>query len=172
MYFIFLALWIIFNGKFTLEILLFGIVIASVIYWFMCRFMDYSLRKEWLLFRLSPLLIRYFWVLVKEIVKANVSVMKIILSPELQPEPALVFFDTELRTGMTKMMLANSITLTPGTITVSVEGNRFCVHCLDRELAEGMEESVFVELLEEMEDFCLGKQQIVTREAKETGWKL
>ena len=130
------------------------------------------MRKEWLLFRLSPLLIRYFWVLVKEIVKANVSVMKIILSPELQPEPALVFFDTELRTGMTKMMLANSITLTPGTITVSVEGNRFCVHCLDRELAEGMEESVFVELLEEMEDFCLGKQQTVTREAKETGWKL
>ena len=78
--------------------------------------------------------------------------MKIILSPELQPEPALVFFDTELRTGMAKMMLANSITLTPGTITVSVEGRRFCVHCLDRELAEGMESSVFVELLGKMEE--------------------
>ncbi|MCI9533208.1 MAG: Na+/H+ antiporter subunit E [Lachnospiraceae bacterium] len=172
MFFLIFIVWLILNGKVTVEICLFGVGISAALIFFMCRFMDYSLRKEWLLFRLSPLLIRYFWVLVKEIVKANVSVMKIILSPELQPEPALVFFDTELRTGMTKMMLANSITLTPGTITVSVEGNRFCVHCLDRELAEGMEESVFVELLEEMEDFCLGKQQIVTREAKETGWKL
>lgn len=49
------------------------------------------------------------------------------------------------------MMLADSITLTPGTITVSVENDRFCVHCLDRELAEGMEDSVFVGLLLEME---------------------
>ena len=49
------------------------------------------------------------------------------------------------------MLLANSITLTPGTITVSVEGDHFFVHCLDRELAEGMEESVFVELLKQME---------------------
>ena len=78
--------------------------------------------------------------------------LKIILSPELQPETALVFFETDLTTGMAKTMLANSITLTPGTITVSVEDNRFCVHCLDRELAEGMEESVFVELLKEMEE--------------------
>ena len=48
-------------------------------------------------------------------------------------------------------MLANSITLTPGTITVSVEGDKFLVHCLDKELAAGLEDSVFVELLEEME---------------------
>ena len=50
-----------------------------------------------------------------------------------------------------EVILANSITLTPGTITVSLEDNRFCVHCLDRELAEGMENSVFVELLKKME---------------------
>ena len=49
------------------------------------------------------------------------------------------------------MLLANSITLTPGTITVSVEGDRFCVHYLDKELADGVEDSVFVELLKEME---------------------
>ena len=104
------------------------------------------------MFRLSPLLVRYFWVLVKEIVKANVCVLKIILSPEDWPEPALVYFDTELKTGLAKVMLADSITLTPGTITVLLEGNRYCVHCLDRELAEGMESSVFVELLGKMEE--------------------
>ncbi len=117
----------------------------------MCRFMEYSLKKELLLFYLTPLLVRYFWVLVKEIVKANICVLRIILSPELQPEPAFVYFTTRLRSGMAKLLLANSITLTPGTITISVENDRFCVHCLDKELAEGMEESVFVDLLEEME---------------------
>ena len=144
-------MWLILNGKVTAEICVFGVVISAALFYFMCRFMEYSMRKELLLFKLIPLFVRYFWVLVKEIVRANVCVLKIILSPELQPEPAFVYFETALRTGLAKVMLANSITLTPGTITVSVEGNRFCVHCLDRELAEGMEESVFVELLEEME---------------------
>ena len=151
MFFLIFAVWLILNGKVTVEICLFGVGISAALIFFMCRFMDYSLRKEWLLFRLSPLLIRYFWVLVKEIVKANVSVLKIIFSPELQPEPGFVYFDTDFSTGMAKMLLANSITLTPGTITVSVEGDRFCVHCLDQELAEGVEDSVFVELLKEME---------------------
>lgn len=151
MYLLFLAVWLILNGKVTLEILIFGIVISAVLFWFMCRFLDYSFRKEILLFHLVPLFVRYFWVLVKEIVKANVSVFKIIYSPELQPEPGFVYFDTHFRTGTAKMLLANSITLTPGTITVSVEGDRFCVHCLDQELADGVEDSVFVELLKEME---------------------
>ena len=151
MYLLFLAVWLILNGKVTGEILIFGLVISAVLFWFMCRFLDYSFRKEILLFRLTPLFIRYFWVLVKEIVKANVCVLKIIFSPELQPEPAFVYFDTNFKTGTARMLLANSITLTPGTITVSVEGDRFCVHCLDQELADGVEDSVFVELLKETE---------------------
>lgn len=151
MFFLLFAVWLILNGKITLEICLFGVVISAALFCFMCRFMDYSVRKELMLYCLLPWFVRYFWVLVKEIVKANVAVLRIITSPELQPEPAIVYFDTDLKTGLAKVLLANSITLTPGTITVSVEGNRYCVHCLDRELAEGMEESVFVDLLKEME---------------------
>lgn len=151
MYLLFLAVWLILNGKVTWEILIFGLVISAVLFWFMCRFLDYSFRKEILLFRLTPLFIRYFWVLVKEIVKANVCVLKIIFSPELQPEPAFVYFDTNFKTGTARMLLANSITLTPGTITVSVEGDEFCVHCLDKEMAEGIEDSEFVHILRRME---------------------
>lgn len=151
MFFVIFAVWLILNGKITAEICFFGIGISAALLFFMCRFMEYSLKKELLLFYLTPLLVRYFWVLVKEIVKANICVLRIILSPELQPEPAFVYFTTRLRSGMAKLLLANSITLTPGTITISVENDRFCVHCLDKELAEGMEESVFVDLLEEME---------------------
>ena len=149
---LFFAVWMILNGKVTAEICIFGVLISAALFYFMCRYMEYSLKKELLLFRLIPLFIRYFGVLVKEIVKANVCVLKIILSPELQPEPAFVYFDTDFKTGLARVLLANSITLTPGTITVSVEDDRFCVHCLDKELAEGMETSVFVKLLKEMED--------------------
>lgn len=143
--------WIILNGRITAEICILGLLISLALFFFICHFMDYSLKKEFLLFHLTPLFAQYFYVLVKEIVKANVCVLKLIVSPELQPEPALVYFHTDLRTGLAKVILANSITLTPGTITVSVEGEHFCVHCLDRELAEGMETSVFVELLKRME---------------------
>ena len=50
-----------------------------------------------------------------------------------------------------KAILANSITLTPGTITVHVRDDLFMVHCLDRELAEGLEDSEFEQRLEKME---------------------
>lgn len=152
MYLLFFCVWLILNGRVTLEICVIGMLISAALFYFICKYMDYSLRKERLLFLLIPLFIRYFWVLVQEIVRANVCVLKIILSPELQPEPAFVYFETDLKSGLSKVLLANSITLTPGTITVSVENNQYCVHCLDRELAEGMEESVFVDLLKEMEE--------------------
>ena len=152
MYLILLAVWMILNGRVTLEICVFGIVISALLLFFMCRFMDYSLRKELLLYRMTPFYFLYFWALVKEIVKANVCVLRIITSPDLQPEPAFVYFEEHFRLGLSKVLLANSITLTPGTITVSVEGDRYCVHCLDRELAEGIENSVFVALLKEMEE--------------------
>lgn len=151
MYLLFFLVWVILNGKITLEICLFGLAVSTCLFAFICKFMDYSLKKEKLLFQLIPLFIRYFWLLVTEIVKANICVLKLILSPRLQPEPCLVRFRTDLTSGLAKVMLANSITLTPGTITVSVEGNEFLVHCLDEELAEGIEESVFIPILKEME---------------------
>ena len=151
MFFLFFFLWIILNGRITVEIVIFGLILSAVLFYFICRFMDYSMKKELMLFHLIPLFFQYFYVLIQEIVKANLCVLKIIISPEIQPEPALVYFGTDLQSELSKVILANSITLTPGTITVSLEDNRFCVHCLDRELAEGMENSVFVELLKKME---------------------
>ena len=146
-----MGFWILLNGKFTWEIFLFGLAVAAAVYWFICRFMDYSLRKDFLLFKNAGLFLLFMGVLLREIARANLGVLKLILSPRYEPEPALVYFKTDLKSGICKVLLANSITLTPGTITVSVEGDEFCVHCLDQELADGVEDSVFVELLKEME---------------------
>lgn len=151
MYLLYFILWVIFNGKLTLEIALFGLVIAGWIFAFTCRFMDYSIAKEKLLWKKSWRLLRYALVLVREIIKANVAVIHIILSQREEIQPMLVQFDADMKTSAGKAFLANAITLTPGTITVTLEGTQYTVHCLDETLAEGMDESVFVQLLTDLE---------------------
>ena len=67
----FFLLWVIFNGSFTLEIAIFGIVISLALFAFTCRFMDFSIQKEIRIYRKSFLFFRYVFLLVREIVKAN-----------------------------------------------------------------------------------------------------
>ena len=148
---LFFAVWIIFNGRFTLEIAIFGIVIAGLMFAFMCKFMDYSVEKERTFYRKLPLFCKYVMLLIKEIIKANLAVCKMILSRKEVVEPVIVKIHTRLKTEPAKVMLANSITLTPGTITVSLADQELLVHCLDKTLAEGMEDSDFVRMLENLE---------------------
>ena len=151
MYLIFLALWIIFNGKVTLEIVLFGLVIAAALDFFVIKFMDYRPQTTLKAIRLLPQMLLYFLVLLREIFKANIQTTKLLYSAKYEVEPLLVKFRPGLKTDTARVVLANSITLTPGTITVTLEGDEFVVHCLDKELADGIENSVFVALLRRME---------------------
>ncbi len=151
MYFIFFLIWVIFNGQFTLEIAAIGAVVAGLIYWFICRFLNYSPRTDLLLGKKLFQMLYYVFALIKEIIKANFAVIRMIMSSRYEIEPAVVRFKTDLKTTPARILLANSITLTPGTITVSLENDEYVVHCLDKSLAEGINSSVFVELLEKLE---------------------
>lgn len=151
MFILFFLIWVIFNGQFTAEIAAFGVVIAGVMYWFLCKFFNYSPRYDLFLLRKAPLLLQYMLTLVVEIVKANFAVFRLIYTAEYELEPAVVHFKTDLRSTFARVLLANSITLTPGTITVALTDNEFTIHCLDKELAEGISSSVFVKLLERIE---------------------
>ena len=151
MYVIFFLLWIIFNGRVTTEIVIFGLVIAAALYGFICRFMDFSPRRELEYLKKGGYLLQYLYHLIKEIIIANFATTKLICAAGRVVEPALIEFETHFKNDTSRFLLANSITLTPGTITVAVEGDRFIVHCLDRTLAEGIESSVFVKLLEKIE---------------------
>lgn len=152
MYIVLFLLWIIFNGNITAEIIVFGLVISAAILLFMCKFMDYSLKKELMLYRLMPHLCTYMIVLIWEVVKANVATASLILNPKLKSEPKVFHFPSPLSTTLCRVILANSITLTPGTITVKLDDDgTFVIHCLDMELSEGIEESVFVTRLRKIE---------------------
>lgn len=151
MYLLYFLLWVIYNGSFTLEICIFGLVIAAVIFAFTCKFMDYSVKQELKNYKKAFLFIRYIFVLVIEIVKANMGVIHMILTQKEEVEPVLVTFHSDLKTPVGKAFLANAITLTPGTITVSLEDSEYTVHCLDESMAEGMNESVFIDYIEKLE---------------------
>ncbi len=152
MYLLYFVLWLVFNGNITVEICMFGVVIAAAVLAFTCKFMDYSIAKERNVYRNIFRIIRYIFVLIIEIVKANLAVIHLILSEKEEPEPVLVSFSSELESKTAKAFLANAITMTPGTITVTLEGQEYVVHCLDEDMAEGMNESVFVKMLTEIEE--------------------
>lgn len=152
MYLIFFLLWIVFNGKITMEIILIGLIISAAMYAFMCRFMDYGIKKDILFIKMLPLLFKYVAVLIWEIGKANLATIKLIISSRYIIEPVIVHFQTDLKTKAARVILANSITLTPGTITVSLEEDKLVVHCLDKDFSEGLNNSIFVRLLHKMEE--------------------
>ncbi|MBE6877702.1 MAG: sodium:proton antiporter [Ruminococcaceae bacterium] len=156
MYILLLLFWIILNGKITAEILVFGVVIAAAIFWFMCKYLDYSPRYELCVARNTIWILTYFVVLVIEIFKSAIAVYKRVYSKKIEIQPQMVFFDVDIESEFLRFVLANSITLTPGTITVDVNDNHFCVHALDYTLAEGIEDSVFIKMLKIMEGNCCG----------------
>lgn len=95
-------------------------------------------------------MLRLFAVLLKEIVKANLAVVKMIYSLRT-PSGCFVSFPAPLKHTLARVALADCITLTPGTITGLLEEGQYTVHCLDKSMAEGLEESAFVQGLREIE---------------------
>ena len=144
--------WIILNGKITTEIIIFGLVISASVYLFSWKFLDYDIRSEIRLFSRIPLVLRIIAVLIKEIIKATLTMIFFIFNFRDVPEPALVHFKTPLRTNFTRYLLAMFITLTPGTITVRLRDEEYQVHCYDKDMAKGIDESVFVKLLLKLEE--------------------
>ena len=151
MYLVFLIIWIIFNEKFNLEILLFGLVISAAVFAFVCRFMDYSVKKELHFYRKLPGMLCYVAALIKEILMANLNVCHLILSEQEEIEPALVEFQADMQTPAGRAFYANAITLTPGTITVSLEDDTYSVHCLDESMAQGLSDAKLERMLHELE---------------------
>ncbi|MCI9210636.1 MAG: Na+/H+ antiporter subunit E [Eubacterium sp.] len=151
MYIIFLLLWIMLNGQLNLEIVCFGVIIAGVLYAFVCRFLDYSPQKDLLLMRKLPYILAYILILIWEIIKANMDAIRLSLSVRNEVDPVIVRFRTDLKSRAARVALANSITLTPGTITVALEEDELIVHALDETLIEGIDESIFVRMLRKME---------------------
>jgi multicomponent Na+:H+ antiporter subunit E len=75
--------------------------------------------------------IRYIFVFIWEMIKANVDVAKRIIQPTIPINPGIVEVPTKLKSNVAKLALANSITLTPGTLTVDIIDDKLYIHWID-----------------------------------------
>ncbi len=151
MFLLYFVLWMIYFGSVTVESAIFGVVIATLVMVFTCKFLDYSIANELYLYRHITAILRYIGGLILEVIEANFAVIHMILSEKEELKPVLVHFRMDLQTPTARAFMADSITLTPGTITVSLEDSDYVVHCLDESLAEGLDTSECAKRLADME---------------------
>ena len=153
MFWLLLAFWVLLNGRITAEILILGVLICRGVYAACCQLLGYHWRRELELARRIPRMLRYLVILTWEIIKAAWQVMVLTVSPaSKEVKPQLVRFKSPVRSEIGKVILSNSITLTPGTITCGLGDDLFCVHALDEQFAGGMDESIFVTEIRKLEE--------------------
>lgn len=81
--------------------------------------------------------------LVRDIVAAAVLVAEKVLDPRMPIDPVLVVHRARFDRAVSRIALANSITLTPGTLTVDVDGDEFVIHCLAEEFSAEIRDGTF-----------------------------
>ena len=148
------AFWVVLNGRVTVEIAALGVGVTALAMVFLCKCCDWSLKREGGLYVSVPRMIGYACVVIREIVKANLKLCRVVYRG--RPDPVVRVIDTRLKSRMARMILANSITLTPGTITLSCREHELIVHCLTREMAQGLDHTIFEEKLEKIEEALHG----------------
>lgn len=135
------AFWLILSGRLEIEDLIFGVFSAALV-----TFMTQDLpqpEQRWQAagsgigagLKTAWRLGLYFLWLVREIIISNLQVAYLVLHPKLPIDPGLLRFRTQLRSRVGHVILANSITLTPGTITVDFTEGTYLVHALVPEAA-------------------------------------
>ncbi len=127
---LFMVLWLGLTSSTNIQELIAGAVLSLVVASFAFKtFTDKGLSF------LKPkkifYIIKYLFVFVKALIIANFDVARRVLSPSLPINPGIVVYETKLKNDTAKVILANSITLTPGTLTVDIVENNLFIHWID-----------------------------------------
>jgi multicomponent Na+:H+ antiporter subunit E len=127
-----LLFWIMLMGGLSGDVLVVGVLASLVIALLYPNGLSFFTE-----FRATPQAftagLRYYGFFFKELVKSNLRLAAIVLSPSLPIRPGIVKVRTRLKSRMGRLMLANSITLTPGTLTVEMDGEWLYVHWVNVE---------------------------------------
>lgn len=143
--------WIILNGSITTEIVIIGLLASFAVTRLSYKTIRISKGLEEKVFRKMGKIIGYLAILLVEIIKANIHIIKLVLSKEPEISPTLMPIKAKVKSRISRVALANSITLTPGTITVSMNYDDLLIHAIEKSNLDGIEESIFVEKLQEIE---------------------
>ncbi len=147
---LYLLFWVVISANAKVETLCIGIIISLLVRTFnsdlMCGNRQLSFRrniKAW---------IYYTILMLKEILVSNFNVAKIVLSPQIAISPQIVTINTQIKSDFHKAIFANTITLTPGTLTISIDGDEINVHCLKGEYSKGLTNSAFEKIILKVEE--------------------
>ena len=123
------AVWVMLTDTSRSELLFGGITALVVVFLFHNKLSvleDVKLSPKSLIY-----MFMYFFVFMWELLKSNIDVALRVIKPELPINPGIVKVRTTLKSPLGRAFLANSITLTPGTLTVEMKGEYFYIHWID-----------------------------------------
>jgi len=143
--------WIINSGHFDPLLLAFGVFSIALVIWINARMSRFSDEYQPPIIMSARLPFYLVW-LVKEIVKSNIEVIRCIYQRRPAIEPRVFKVKASQQSDLFKALYANSITMTPGTITMEVEGDVFTVHALTRSSREGLESGDMDRRVRRLED--------------------
>ena len=138
-----LLVWLALTSSLDLQELLAG---AGI-----CLFLSLLLNSYYLRLGLPPLsakrilfFVIYLVVLLWQIIKANLDVAYRVIHPRMPINPGIVVIKTELKSDIAKMVLANSITLTPGTFTLDIIGDNLLIHWINVKTEKAEEATMLI----------------------------
>ncbi len=130
--------WIILTTSFKVAILIIGLILSFFVA-ILCRGLLAGHMETIKISRKQfGRFILYVPYLITQIIKANIDVAERVLDPRLPISPIIIRFKFPLDSHLAQLTMANSITLTPGTLTVDIQDNTFFIHCLAEEHAENI----------------------------------
>jgi multicomponent Na+:H+ antiporter subunit E len=139
-FFILVTFWIFMSGLFDIWHLGLGVLSCALVAYMSSDLLFKKKFRSGRRFRDTTAFIAYIPWLFYQICLANIYVVRVALAPNLSDKifPHIIKFRTKLKSEMAIATFANSITLTPGTITVHIEDDYFYVHALDMPLADSL----------------------------------
>lgn len=132
--------WLLLSGHYTPFLLAIGLICTIGVVYVALR-MEVVDEEGVPVIHLTWNILTYLPWLIAEAVKSNLVVARIILRRNLAIDPAMIRVRGRQQTDLGRVIYANSITLTPGTVTVSVKGENLHVHALDANTVAGMDEA-------------------------------
>ncbi|MDO8987834.1 MAG: Na+/H+ antiporter subunit E [Coriobacteriia bacterium] len=134
-----LAFWLVLTGSLAGSEVVLGIVVSVLLGWWASRVLWAAGDEPSLSVAQAGRFCVYLLWLIKEIVVAAVGVAEKVLDPRMPIDPVVIVHQSPLRRTVSRVAFANSITLTPGTLTIDLDESRYVVHCLSEKFATGIE---------------------------------
>lgn len=129
------AVWAVLSGHYSTEPLVFALAVVSLVFvLFVSRRIDRVLGAAgpaFLVFGWLWRIPRYTLFMIRQVIAANLHVTRLLFDPRVQLAPRILHVRASQRTELARSFLANSITFTPGTVTLDLDGDRLLVHALD-----------------------------------------